>query len=31
MVIHEAETTATDAGHAGTAGARAACITLPTS
>jgi len=31
VVIHEAETTATDAGHAGTAGGRAACITLPTS
>jgi Cu-Zn family superoxide dismutase len=31
VVIHEAQTTATDAGHAGTAGARAACITLPTS
>ncbi len=31
IVIHEAETTDTDAGHAGTAGARAACITLPTS
>jgi Cu-Zn family superoxide dismutase len=31
VVIHEAEMTATDHGHAGTAGARAACITLPTS
>jgi Cu-Zn family superoxide dismutase len=31
VVIHEAQMTATDAGHAGTAGARAACITLPTS
>jgi superoxide dismutase, Cu-Zn family len=31
VVIHEAELTATDAGHAGTAGGRAACITLPTS
>ena len=31
IVIHEAEETATDAGHAGTAGGRAACITLPTS
>ncbi len=31
IVIHEAETTDTHAGHAGTAGARAACITLPTS
>jgi Cu-Zn family superoxide dismutase len=31
VVIHEAEMTATDAGHAGTAGGRAACITLPTS
>jgi Cu-Zn family superoxide dismutase len=31
VVIHEAEETATDAGHAGTAGGRAACITLPTS
>ena len=31
VVIHVAELTATDAGHAGTAGNRAACITLPTS
>ena len=31
VVIHAAEVTATHAGHAGTAGARAACITLPTS
>jgi Cu-Zn family superoxide dismutase len=31
VVIHESEMTATDAGHAGTAGARAACITLATS
>jgi superoxide dismutase, Cu-Zn family len=31
VVIHEGEMTATDAGHAGTAGGRAACITLPTS
>ena len=30
-VVHEAESTATDAGHAGTAGGRAACLTLPTS
>jgi Cu-Zn family superoxide dismutase len=29
VVIHDAEATATHAGHAGTAGARAACITLP--
>jgi Cu-Zn family superoxide dismutase len=29
VVVHEDGTTATDAGHAGTAGARAACITLP--
>ena len=31
IVVHEAESTATDAGHAGTAGGRAACLTLPTS
>ena len=31
VVVHEAELTATHAGHAGTAGARAACLTLPTS
>lgn len=31
LVVHEAEATATDVGHAGTAGGRAACITLPTS
>ena len=31
IVVHEAEHTATDAGHAGTAGGRAACLTLPTS
>jgi len=31
LVVHEAETTDTHAGHAGTAGGRAACITLPTS
>jgi Cu-Zn family superoxide dismutase len=29
VVIHDAEATATDAGQAGTAGMRAACITLP--
>ena len=29
VVIHDAEATATDPGHAGTAGDRAACITLP--
>ena len=29
IVVHEAEATATHAGHAGTAGDRAACITLP--
>ena len=29
VVIHADEATATHAGHAGTAGARAACITLP--
>jgi superoxide dismutase, Cu-Zn family len=29
VVVHEGGTTATDAGHAGMAGARAACITLP--
>jgi Cu-Zn family superoxide dismutase len=31
VVIHEADKTATHAGHAGTAGARAACLTLATS
>ena len=31
LVVHEAETTDTHAGHAGTAGGRAACITLQTS
>ena len=31
IVVHEAESTATGAGHAGTAGGRAACLTLPTS
>ena len=31
IVVHEAESTATDAGHAGTAGGRAACLTLPPS
>jgi superoxide dismutase, Cu-Zn family len=29
VVVHAAEATATHAGHAGTAGDRAACITLP--
>jgi Cu-Zn family superoxide dismutase len=31
VVVHEAESTATHAGHAGTAGSRVACLTLPTS
>jgi Cu-Zn family superoxide dismutase len=31
VVVHEAESTATHAGHAGTAGPRAACLTLTTS
>jgi Cu-Zn family superoxide dismutase len=31
VVVHASEATATDAGHAGMAGDRAACITLPVS